>query len=163
MSIVPLEFDARDERKGIVEIQVTSWNYVPQSKTYVITVVDYGITKIMAPTGGVLPDGTPVMEEIENREAIRTANVYYTVDQFNQKFAAVGKDIGSAGDFTEQFEDFLDEFMLFLAEESPKYGSTGNEWVKIPEPTTTTTTTEVPTTTTSTTTIEETTTTTTTI
>jgi hypothetical protein len=155
-SKVEMLYDARDDKSGMIEIEIQGWQYNALSKLYNTRVVDFIVTTQIVPIPGP-PGEPPTQQEQKVRTIISQQDAQYQKDRVDELFTEHGDPIDPSESLTDSMDEFLSAAFLAVTQLEPPYRhvdgtpSVGSDWEVIPR-TTTTTTTVAPSTTTTTTT-----------
>jgi len=166
-STVEMLYDSRDDKSGMIEIEIQGWNYSALSQIYNTRVVDFVVTTQDITVPG-LPGEPPTTQVQIVRSILSQRDVQYKKEKVDELFTAHGNPIDPDESLSASMEEFLSAAFLAVTQLDPPYRhadgtpSVAADWEVIPISTTTTTTTAAPTTST-TTTVAPTTTTTTTV
>jgi len=109
-----LFYDSRNNKKAIIELEISNWNYNIKRKSYTATIID---SYVNTDNNGV--------ETLKN---IDIKNKRYTVAEVNGLFQALSVSIDINTPYNDQMDSLLQNALLLVTKQEPIYGSEASDW-----------------------------------
>lgn len=117
-----LIYDARDQKQGIVQLEVSNWNFDLTTKNYTAVVKDFLIEQEI----------NEHSEEIfERKLLISVKNLVYSADEIDQLFENLGKEVTLDRPYSEQLNEIITDALLYVTVAEPPYNSNNQSWDKL--------------------------------
>lgn len=111
--------NSRYSHFGIVQIEISEWNFDVNSNRYIATVQDYAIE---------------VVNDVESKRFINSKPMHFDKEQIDGLFTALGKPIVCDKSYTDQMKNVLCMALLIETQTRPIYQLTANDFEIYVEP-----------------------------
>lgn len=123
-SKIPLTIDARNGRKEIIALKVSSWNKELDKNRYRAIVSDMIVIKETHP----MPGNT-----LNLYQTFNTKEVFYKNEDINALFTQIGESITPDLSYSKKQDELIARALLIITQETPIYGSSSEDWELVDE------------------------------
>ncbi len=122
ISIRELVYDARGQKSGTINVEISNWAYDLNLGRYLAQVNDFVIS--------AQGEGE---NTVETRELINSKQVTYQKEEIDQLFVLLGNEILLSDNFSEKMDQLISGALLFVTQQDPIYGSVAEDWITADE------------------------------